>query len=141
MNIIFQQYRNPTYWRTDDGEEDGEWTQTLQETVEYILAKLHPAKESNSLKNTDEREWTEAEQSNPQAQKVYDNLPQTTINGHPLVTGGSWEPPFTAFEVDTVFKYLRRDAAPGPDNLRTEFVTAVYNKQKNLFSESLQCLP
>lgn len=107
--------------------DDGNKTQSPQETAEYILTKLFPVEENESLQNEETQNQTKDTQSILQSQD------QTINSEHSSNNSGRQEIPFTVQEVDNAFQNLRKKVASGPDNLQTEFTQAVYNKHKQYF--------
>lgn len=97
--------------------DDQTTTYSLDETVDYILSKLYAISTE-----------TQIDRSNFGVMEIRSNSEDDLE--------------FTQQEVESVIKNLKKDVAPGPDNLTMEFIQTVYQKTKsffvNIFNSCLQ---
>lgn len=116
--------------------ENGEITTSLKETVEYLLESLYPNWRGNVIEDiTQEGELNKATAAKDE------NTSEVRSNNKEDVSIFNNDLPFTEAEVTNIVKNLRKDVAPGPDNLKTTFIQAIYDKHKvfflNLFNACL----
>lgn len=98
--------------------EDGSYTTSLTESIEYLLDKFYPTEDGNV---------SDFEVSLPQRNKGNVGIIRATELAQ------EDDVPFTEIEVNTVVNSLRKDVAPGPDGIKTSVVQAIYKQHKTFF--------
>lgn len=94
--------------------EDGSSTNCLTETVDYIISKLYDLAGENEVNET--------------------KVEEEEINND-IEDDGE----FTQQEVEAIIRNLKKDIAPGPDNLTTEFIQLINQKQNTFFVNIFNC--